>query len=78
MSQNIMNEEVKHVDLNDSSVFNDSLETLWEIQNIQEQLSHAGIMYDVDKLIDDYTEFLEGIKKTSILLPFDSSLTTIS
>lgn len=78
MSQNIMNEEVKHVDLNDSSVFNDSLETLWEIQNIQEQLSHAGIMYDVDKLIDDYTEFLEGIKKTSILLSFDSSLTTIS
>ena len=77
MSQNIMNEEVKHVDLNDSSVFNDSLETLWEIQNIQEQLSHAGIMYDVDKLIDDYTEFLEGIKKTSISLSFDSSLTTI-
>ena len=31
-----MSEEVKHVDLNDSSVFNDSLETLWEIQNIQE------------------------------------------
>lgn len=65
MSQNIMNEEVKHVDLNDSSVFNDSLETLWEIQNIQEQVEHDKIMHDVDQLIDDYTEYMSKLENPS-------------
>lgn len=65
MSQNIMNEEVKHVDLNDSSVFNDSLETLWKIQNIQEQVEHDKIMHDVDQLIDDYTEYMSKLENPS-------------
>lgn len=65
MSQNIMNEEVKHVDLSDSSVFNDSLETLWEIQNIQEQVEHDKIMHDVDQLIDDYTEYMSKLENPS-------------
>ena len=65
MSQNIMSEEVKHVDLNDSSVFNDSLETLWEIQNIQEQVEHDKIMHDVDQLIDDYTEYMSKLENPS-------------
>lgn len=61
----IMSEEVKHVDLNDSSVFSDSLETLWEIQNIQGQVEHDKIMHNVDQLIDDYTEYMSKLENPS-------------
>lgn len=65
MSQNIMNEEIKHVDLNDSSVFDESVNTMWEIQHMQEELEHAKIMYDVDQLIDDYTKYMSKLKNPS-------------
>lgn len=67
-----------HIDLSDPSVFNDSLNTMWEIVNIHQQLDHAGMMYDIDKLIEDYTDYLDKLKRSSVSLPFDSSLTTIS
>ena len=36
------------------------------------------MMYDIDKLIEDYTDYLDKLKRSSVSLPFDSSLTTIS